>query len=83
MSTVTKKQISLAVFAVVVATAMIVGTLASANIASANQSINLKNHQHQHAVCQTAGGHSSVSKSCNNFAFNHQRNSGGNANLDF
>ena len=44
--TVTKKQTSIAVFAVIFATAMIVGTLASATV-DARQSISQHNHSDQ------------------------------------
>ena len=58
MSKITKKQTSLALIAVVFATAMIVGTLASVadNNAFARQSINQKNINSQSTSCNTSGG---------------------------
>ena len=61
--TVTKKQTSIAIFAVVFATAMIVGTLASAtsdNMAFAKkQSIAQSNSNTQSSVCNSPGGSAS------------------------
>ena len=59
MSNITKKQTSLALIAVVFATAMIVGTLASAadNKAFARiQSIDQKNSNSQSTSCNSSGG---------------------------
>ena len=53
--TVTKKQTSIAVFAVIFATAMIVGTLASATV-DARQSISQSNSNHQESKCISSGG---------------------------
>ena len=53
--TVTKKQTSIAVFAVIFATAIIVGTLASATV-DARQSISQHNHSDQESKCVSSGG---------------------------
>ena len=91
--TVTKKQTSIAVFAVIFATAMIVGTLASATV-DARQSISQHNHSDQSSKCVASGGVSeqtvdslqesfggsggSIRNSCNNDSTQTNANSGNN-----
>ena len=65
--TVTKKQTSIAVFAVIFATAMIAGTLASATV-DARQSISQHNHSDQSSKCVASGG---VSVANGGFFQNH------------
>ena len=61
--TVTKKQTSIAVFAVIFATAMIAGTLASATV-DARQSISQHNHSDQSSKCVASGGVSVANGGC-------------------
>ena len=91
--TVTKKQTSIAVFAVIFATAMIVGTLASATV-DARQSISQSNSNHQESKCVASGGVSvanggalglsfggsggHIRNSCNNHSTQTNANSGNN-----
>jgi hypothetical protein len=84
MTTITKKQVSLALVAVVFATAMIASVIASPDSAFArskhiHQSISQHNHQSQSSSIVTAGAGSPVSLSGNNIAVGVNANGGGNA----
>ncbi len=85
MSNITKKQATLAVIAVVFATAMIVSVIASSDSVYAThgkkskKSISIENEQNQKSKCVTAGGGSSITDSCKNSSFSTTSNTGGNA----
>jgi hypothetical protein len=85
MTTITKKQVSLALVAVVFATAMIASVIASPDSAfarhhkSVHQSISQHNDQSQSSSVVTAGLGSPVSLSGNNIAVGVNANGGGNA----
>jgi hypothetical protein len=78
MSNINKKQMSLAVLAVVFATAM-VASLLVADSAYARQSISQRNDQYQDSSIVTAGAGSTVATSGNNAATATNTNNGGNA----
>ena len=91
--TVTKKQTSIAVFAVIFATAIIAGTLASATV-DARQSISQHNHSDRSSKCVASGGVSvanggvlglsfggsggHIRNSCNNHSTQTNANAGNN-----
>ena len=84
MTTITKKQVSLALVAVVFATAMITSIIATSDNAFArskhvHQSISQHNDQSQSSSVVTAGVGSPVSLSGNNIAVGVNANGGGNA----
>ncbi len=81
MSNITKKQATLAVIAVVFATAMIVSVIASSDSVFAKNSkkISVKNEQNQKSKCVTAGGDSTINNSCSNTSTSTTSNTGGNA----
>jgi hypothetical protein len=88
MSSITKKQSSLALVVIVFATILIAGkilTSSSDNTVMAkkhkkgtHQKIEQSNHQSQKATCLTAGANSGISGSCNNTAAALNANGGGN-----
>ena len=91
MSTITKKQTALALVAVIFATAMVASIAASADQmafarhhhhhhhsgSNGGNSITVASSQSQHANCQTAGGTSPISLSCNNAQSSTNSNTGG------
>ena len=82
MANINKKQASLAVVAVVFATALFASVIASNSAfadKSARQSISQHNHQHQDSSVVTAGNNSPVRNSGNNIALGFNLNGGGNA----
>ena len=83
MANINKKQASLAVVAVVFATALFVSVIASDNAfardKSVKQSISQSCHQHQKSQVVTAGANSPVRNSGNNVGLCVNLNGGGNA----
>ncbi len=90
MSNITKKQATLAVIAVVFATAMIVSVIASSSDSAfaknSGKKLSFKNQQNQHLTCSTSGGGSSsdgvgrgsgiTGNSCTNHSESTNTNSG-------
>ncbi len=87
MSNITKKQATLAVIAVVFATAMIVSVIASSDsvFAKDGKKVSVKNQQNQNSKCKTAGGNSGISGTgqlvgtCGNGSISETSNTGGTA----
>ncbi len=85
MTNITKKQATLAVIAVVLATAMIASVVSSNSVfawghhhKSNHKSINVSNEQNQRSLCVTGGGHSSISgDACRNTSTSRTSSSGG------
>ncbi len=83
MTNITKKQATLAVIAVVFATAMIASVIATSDSVFAHKSnhksIKVTNEQNQRSLCVTGGGHSSInSNACRNTSTSTTSNDGGN-----